>query len=116
MPLILEPERWAQRDLIALAEGQQEGLLGTLELFEAGKVPPSAPANREAAIELLRATAEIFASAKRSEFAGTDLARLVNLQYQAMITVTVLVPPTVFVEHLRTVAARKSARPAAGGT
>jgi hypothetical protein len=101
MPLILEPEKWERPALLELAEQQNANLSGILDAFTSGLVTAPDTGARDAAIDLLRVAIDVHDAARSSPGTDLTLVRLVNLQYQTMLTVTVLVPPTLLAERLK---------------
>jgi hypothetical protein len=102
LPLILEPEKWERPALLDLGEGLNAGLAGIHGAFSSGvafksgwmAVPDSA--RLEAAENLLQAVIDLYSEAKGPASTNLTLVRMVNLQYQTLLTVMSLVPgPTV---------------------
>jgi hypothetical protein len=101
MALILDPEKWERPALLELAESQDADLAGIFDAFNRGLVVAPNPKHREAAMELLRTTLDLYQAARESLEPDLALVRLINLQYQTMLTVTVLVPPTLMTERFK---------------
>jgi hypothetical protein len=105
LPLIIEPEKWERPALVELAERLNEAQRGILGAFESGyavardpQVLVREPERREAAVALLRIAIDLYEAEKNSSSTDLTLVRLVNLQYQTITTVMVLVPPPLLAE------------------
>ena len=108
LPLILEPEKWERPALLELAESLNGALVGILGAFESGyaatlnpELVAREPERRDAAVELLRIVVDLYKT--DAVAAGSDLSFVgfVNLQYQTMRTVMVLVPGPPIAESRR---------------
>jgi hypothetical protein len=119
LPLILEPEKWERPALLELAEGLNEALAGIHWAFGSGyavardpRLLAQEPERREAAVELLQIARDLYEAEKGSSSTDLTLVRLVNLQYQTMRTVMVLVPPPLLVEARKRAKEWKDMHPA----
>jgi hypothetical protein len=99
LPLILEPEKWERPALLELAEslnGALEGILGAFESGYAATLNPELvarePERRDAAVELLRIVVDLYKTEGVPSNSDLAFVEFVNLQYQTMRTVMVLVP------------------------
>jgi hypothetical protein len=100
-PLILEPTNWNGKRAVLreTADGLDGALRSILEVLDKGLVRFPTPERGESAAALLRCIVDLYGSTKARDLSEIELARVVNLQYQAMLTVHVLVPPTMLAER-----------------
>jgi hypothetical protein len=118
LPLILEPQKWERPDLLELGEGLNAGLAGIHGAFSSGTVFKSGwmaapdPARLDTAMNLLQAVVDLYSEAKGPASTNLTLVRMVNLQYQTLLTVMWLVPgPTIPEGNRMRKAARDSDTP-----
>lgn len=110
LPLILEPTSWNGKCAVLreTAEGLEGALRSTLDVFDRGLVKFPSPERAESAKAMIRCVVDLYEATKEREMSEIELARVINLQYQAMLTVHVLVPPTMLAERFaRTKKARE---------
>ena len=68
-------------------------------MFDKGLVRFPAAERGESAAALLRCVVDLYGTMKAPDLSEIELARMISLQYQAMLTVNVLVPPTMLAER-----------------
>ena len=101
LPLIIEPTNWIGKGAVLreTADGLDGALRSILEVFDKGLVRFPTAERGESAAALLRCVVDLYGTTKALDPSEIELARMVNLQYQAMRTVNVLVPPTMLAER-----------------
>ena len=101
LPLILEPTNWNGKGAVLrdTADGLDGALGSILDALDKGLVKFPSVERGESAAALLQCVVDLYGTTKARDPSEIELARMVNLQYQTMLTVTVLVPPTMLAER-----------------
>jgi hypothetical protein len=101
--LILEPTNWKGKGAVLrdTADGLDRALRSILDALDKGLVNFPSAERGESAAALLRCVVDLYGTTEARDPSETELARMVNLQYQTMLTVTVLVPPTMMAERFQ---------------
>ena len=112
LPLILEPANWSGKGAVLreTADGLDGALRSILDAFDKGLVKFPSAERGESATALLQCVVDLYGTTMARDPSEIELARMVNLQYQAMRTVNVLVPPTMMAERFERMKKAREAR------